>query len=272
MKSNDKSVTKQKVKRVKKENRGHIISPNISLNNKKKKVNIKKLKEIRDRRSLRAPKRKKKKLDWSKVTRDEKIPFSFSPTNKEREEMLSVLKLTMHNPAKKLLVKKLGDGFATAYQRYRRALERERGKRGCFLVSDSSMKHAQQGGIRCIQKEVTPFEVLRYWHEHIGDFKDGSLKIPPLTWVASEQAIETVACSDLSAKREKPSFGNSFSGKELDPKVRKLLKKFGVEEQEERFLLQIQNTACAISQGASFYIPKRIKQAAEYLVKVHFSK
>jgi len=271
MKSNDKSVTKRKVKRVKKENRGHIISP-ISSDNKKKRINIKKLKEIRDRRSLCAPKRKKKKLDWSQVAQNKKLSFSFSPTDEEREEMLSILKLTMHNPAKKLLVKKLGDGFAIAYQRYRRALEREQGKRGCFLVSDSSMKHAQQGGIRCIQKEITPFEVLRYWHKHIGDFKNGSLKIPPLTWVASEQAIETVACSDLSAKGEKPSFGNSFSGKELDPKVRELLKKFGVEEQEEEFLLQIQNAACAISQGALFYIPKKIKRAAKYLAKAHFSK
>ncbi len=271
MKDNDKSVTKECRKKTKKNESGHIISSNIS-SNKKKKVNIKKLKEIRDRRSLRAPKRKKKKLDWSKIARNEKTSFSFSPTDKEREEMFSVLKLTMHNPAKKLLVKKLGDGFAVAYQRYRRALEREQGKRGCFLVSDSSMYNAQQGGIRCIQKEVTPFEVLRYWHEHIGDFKDGSLKIPPLTWVSSEQAIETVACSDLNAKKEKPSFGNSFSGKELDPKVRRLLKKFGVEEQEEGFLLQIQNTACAISKGASFYIPKRIKRAAEYLAKVYFSK
>jgi hypothetical protein len=274
-KSRDKSVIDRGEKKPENEESG--LYSIYSNNNISSGIKINKIKEINNnRRLLRKSKSKRIPFDWGRVSKTGKTSISFALSQKQREKLISILDLKTKSPIKTQLVKKLGIEFARAYERYRKALQRDQGKRGHFFVSDKSMVHAQRGGERCIRKEVTPFQVFKYWHEHMSDFKDGSLKIPPLTWVASEQAIETVSCSDLDLleeKNKKPIFGNSYNAERLDPKIKTLLaKKFDVDDLDDNYFLQIQNTAYALSEGATFFVGKKIKKMAMHLVKNYYGK
>lgn len=270
-KNSEKSIKKKKKSRsTGEETRLYISSySNSSI--------IEEIKKIKDgRRPSPTPKRQKPKkvpFDWGKVDKYGKPIISFNPSPDEREKMIEILNLTMRKPIKRELVAKLGKEFGRAYERYRRALERAAGKRAHWLLGGNSMKLAEAGGERCIRKGVTPFQVLRYWHDHIKDVCDGSMKIPPLGFISSEQAIETVACANLEKEDKKTNFGNSFvSINQLDPNIRKVLLKggFKVKKMEEEYLLQVQHAAIAKHNGYNFFVSGKIKKMINYLIKNYY--
>lgn len=273
-KNKDKSVKKKGSGQTKKTESALYISSYSNISSGGIVEEIKKIKDGR-RPSPEPKKQKPKKIpfDWAKVDKRGKPIISFNPSPEEREKMIEILNLTMRKPVKRRLVEKLGKEFGRAYQRYRRALERAEGKRGHWLLGGTSMKQAQAAGERCIRKGITPFQVLRYWHEHIGDVCDGSMKIPPLGFISSEQAIETVACANLEQEGTRVEFGNSFvSMNQLDPNLRKVLTNggFDIDELNDEHLLQIQHAAIAKKSGFNFFVSKKIKRMIKYLNKNYY--
>ena len=128
----------------------------------------------------------------------------------------------------------------------------------------------------CIRKGVTPRQLLAYWHNHIGDFSDAKLIIPPLSFLSSPANVDTVACSDLKmlepkeqAKRMSPG-ANSFSDMKLyDGRVRQTLQKAGYKTNKysDRDLMSIQFAARAIAQGIDMFVDDELRPMAEHLAK-----
>lgn len=250
--------------------KAHSIYHNINSIYKEKKE-----KHNNERSELRKNSQKKTPFDWKKINKGGKQKNLFNPNPAQREKMISVLDIKKtRSVEREALISILGQEFGNIYERYRRALQREEGKRATWLLSVSSKKHACLGGERCIRKGVTPTQVLKYWHEHVDDLCDKTFKIPPLTFISSNEAIETVSCN-IENEKENNEFGNSFASiNQLEPKLRKKLQEGGFKTNHisDEYLLQIQHAALAMSECVNFYVSGEIRKMAKYLSEHFFGE
>ena len=213
-------------------------------------------------------------IDWVKLDSYGRPIISFSPDPKERARLIRILNKTNRNPIKKKLLEKLRTKFAWSYIIYRRQLQEIDGRKPSFRLPDDEMKYAERAAVHCIRKEVTPRQVLKYWHEHIGNFKNSGMKVPPISFLSAAANIETVSCSDLKEldepKKKVSRFGNSFADlNQYDFRVREVLEKGGYNttKYSDKYLLSVQFAAKAFALGTELFVEKTIRPMAKYLAR-----
>jgi len=201
--------------------------------------------------------------------------ITFDPRRPKHARMQEILDLPPKTARRVELVARLETEFSRLYSRYRQKADRAKGRTySNYAVTDRERKYAAIAGVLCIQRGVTPRQVLEYWHEHIKHFsgKASGMTVPGLAFLSSVANIDTVACSvvpDPTApggarvvKAEvltKPKAGNSFSDTSgLDVRLRPGLEAAGFPTQEynDRYLLTVQKNAIAIGAGRDIFIAK----------------
>lgn len=238
-------------------------------------IDLKKLKEdkIKRKRKMTKSSKKRTEIDWLRLDAHGRPIISFSPEPRERDRMIEILNKRSMNPIKKKLLEKLKTKFAWSYVIYRRQLQEIAGRKPSYRLPEDEMKFAERAAVHCIKFGVTPRQVLKYWHENIGNFKN-DMVIPPISFLSAATTIETVACSDLK-ELEKPKvklskFGNSFADlDQYDPRVRDTLEKGGYDTKKysDKYLMSIQFAAKAFALGADLFVEKTIRPMAKYLAK-----
>jgi hypothetical protein len=211
-------------------------------------------------------------IDWLRLDQRGEPSVSFEPTVAERKRLIAVLNRKPRDSERKRLMSKVATEFGRIYTRYRRQAERRTGRSYSeYEVLPDERKYAAEAGMWCIQKQVTPRQVLEYWDENIKHFADGSMALPPLSFLRWPANIDRVACSVLGKGRKhrsahprpgseaspKPSGGNSFSELDgLDVRLRPALNDAGFDTvaYNDRYLLGIQFNALAIAEGRRIFM------------------
>lgn len=201
--------------------------------------------------------------------------ITFDPRRDKHARMQQILDLPTKSTRRAELVARLETEFCRLYSRYRQKADRAKGRSySNYKVTDRERKYAATAGVLCIQKAVTPRQVLEYWHDHIKHFsgKASGMTVPGLAFLSSAANIDTVACSVVPddkapggarvVKAEvltKPKAGNSFSDTSgLDVRLRPGLEAAGHATQayNDRYLLTVQKNAIAIAAGRDIFIAK----------------
>lgn len=213
-------------------------------------------------------------IDWLRLDQRGNPSVSFDPSDADRKRLLTVLARKPRDSERKRLVAKIATEFGRIYTRYRRQAERRHRAYSeyDYDVLPEERKYSADAGVFCIQKSVTPRQVLEYWDANIKHFADGSMFLPPLSFLRWPANIDRVACSVLSKGRgkrkggqsrhtpeptAKPTGGNSFSEIEgLDVRLRPALNEAGFETMayNDRYLLGIQYNALAIASGERIFM------------------
>jgi len=261
-------------------------------------LSISKLKKIREENKRKKSEKikkgieKKKKrsfavgqnIDWTKLDQRGDPAISFSPSVKTRKLMIEILDGSNRNQMKRRFIKKMGSEFGRIYSRYRRLLQREAGNQPTYLLPSQEHKYAAAAAEWCVRKEVTPRQVLTYWHMNIANFAERTMKIPPLVFLSSPANIDTVACASLEsseagwkAGQPKPSTPSShgFSDlRQLDARLRPALERAGFETQayNDRHLLTIQKTAIARANGARIFVGADLKAMIDWASRNLYGK
>lgn len=239
--------------------------------------------EKNSRRALRSKaSRARKERNDAKLARGEDLMgwddleiITFDPTRDKHSRMQRVLDLPKKNSKRAELVERLGTEFSRLYSRYRQKADRAKGRSySNYKVEEGERRYAAAAGVLCIQKSVTPRQVLEYWHEHIKHFsgKASKMTVPGLSFLSSAVNIDTVACSIVPDPKApggarvikgeiltKPKAGNSFSDTSgLDVRIRPGLESAGFHTQDynDRYLLTVQKNAIAIASGRDIFIAK----------------
>lgn len=200
---------------------------------------------------------------------------SFDPHSKERPRLLRILSKSKRDVKRKKLIAKLGVEFSRIYVRYRRAAEVSQGRPISFssTLPEKEKGYAAEAGVLCIEKGVTPRQVLEYWHEHIGSFAHKGLTIPPLSMLKSSAMIDQVACSNLDGKkRKKPKKKqrNTFAQtNSLDDRLRAGIESLGLDSSEysDRFLATIQSMADSIRNGNKIFMSPQLRPIVAWAVE-----
>jgi len=213
-------------------------------------------------------------IDWSELDQRGEPKISFAPSDDERRRMIKVLDRSATDRHRQRMVRKLGIEFMRIYTRYRKALLIQRGaiaSAKSFSIHDKERPHAQAAGEMCIRKEVTPRQVLTYWHYNIKSFAQKGLKLPSLSFLSSPANIESVACADLDEierqqelkKRNaaRPARGDGFDPSDLDRRIRPVLLKagFDLDDWDDRALMTIQAGARTVAMGVKIFISSNMK-------------
>lgn len=204
-------------------------------------------------------------LDWSQLDQQGNPSISFDPGNPLRSKILVALGRSPHDRLRRALVGKLGKEFGRIYERYRKDVERRQRGISSYQLTSGERKACEAAGVLCIQRGVTPRQVLEYWHKNIGQFTDGSLVIPPLSILKSPAAIDRVSVSSMAnprtAGRERPTVQpklerNPYATAGLDVRLRPALERAGypMNKYNDRFLLSIQHNAIALASGKKVFL------------------
>jgi hypothetical protein len=210
-----------------------------------------------------------KPIDWDRLDQWGKPQITFNPSTQEREQMVALLsgdsrRLTpAERKLKRDMEKKLESEFTRMYERYRRMVLRENGSaKTMYEVMEGERKYALKAAVACIVKGVTPRQVLEYWHNHIGDFADSKMPVPPITFLSQPANIDTVQISTMPGQSNKPkrarkrgrlpSVHTMSDTSLLHPKLRKALMSQGFDlmEMNDSYLTTIQAYAIDIVSGA----------------------
>jgi len=211
-------------------------------------------------------------LDW----RDLDI-VTFDPRAPKHRVMRVILARKPKDADRVALVKRLETEFCRLYSRYRRAAERAKGRPvSSYEVSKKERKYAAAAGVLCVQRGVTPRQLMEFWHANIKHFRHASaMNVPTLSFLSGAANIDTVACGlvlDETAPGGarigataptadgadlRPRAGNSFCDTtRLDARLRVGLEAAGFSTREfnDRYLLTVQKNAQAIAAGRDIFI------------------
>jgi len=240
--------------------------------------------ERRDRRNAENRARGIDVLDWNELDRPKKLRrgesdldlVTFDPRTDKHKLMRKVLALKPRDPERVKLVRRIETEFCRLYSRYRRAAERALGRpTSSYEVSEKERKYAAQAGVLCVQRGVTPRQLMEFWHANIKHFRRAAHQhVPSLAFLSGPANIDTVACGlvlDETAPGGarigtgdaeggvRPRAGNSFSDlTRLDPRLRPGLDGagFSTRELNDRYLLTVQKNAVGIANGRDIFIGK----------------
>jgi hypothetical protein len=210
-------------------------------------------------------------LDWNDLD-----IVTFDPRRPKHRLMCKLLERKPRDPGRTALVKRLETEFCRLYTRYRRAAERAAGRPVvAYEVTDKERKYAAAAGILCVQRGVTPRQLMEFWHANIKHFRRAShMTVPTLSFLSAPANIDTVACglvldetapggsrigasSDSDGSDVRPKAGNSFSDTaRLDARLRPGLEGagFSTRELNDRYLLTVQKNALGIANGRDIFI------------------
>jgi hypothetical protein len=139
-------------------------------------------------------------------------------------------------------------------------------------------KHAMLAATLCIHRRVTPSQLIGYWVEHVGDFT--GMKFPALNFLAVVGNVDRVSVEVMVGPAKKPKSKrrgpevHAYSGA-LDPGLRPGLIDAGLMESGEfsdRFLMTIQTTAQALSQGRRLFVSAKLKPLVRWAVEHLYSE
>lgn len=223
-------------------------------------------------------------LDWNELDEPKKLVpgetdldlVTFDPRTSKHELMRTVLARKPRDPERAALVKRLETEFCRLYTRYRRAAERANGRPVVtYEVTQKERKYAQAAGVLCVQRGVTPRQLMEFWHANIKHFKRASnMQVPSLSFLSSVANVDTVACglvldetapggsrigSNAEGDGVRPREGNSFSDTaRLDARLRPGLEGagFSTRQLNDRYLLTVQKNAQGIATGRDIFIGK----------------
>jgi hypothetical protein len=240
--------------------------------------------ERRERRNAANRARGVEVLDWAELDTPRKLEagetdldlVTFDPRQPKHALMRKVLARKSRDPERVKLVKRLESEFCRLYSRYRRAAERAHGKSVVtYWVSDKERKYAAQAGVLCVQRGVTPRQLMEFWHANIKHFRRASgMQVPSLAFLSGVANIDTVACglvfdetapggarigTSEPANDVRPRAGNSFSDTgRLDVRLRAGLEAagFSTRELNDRYLLTVQKNALGLAAGRDIFIGK----------------
>lgn len=211
-------------------------------------------------------------LDWNDLDL-----VTFDPRRPKHRLMRTLLARKARDPARAALVKRLETEFCRLYTRYRRAAERANGRPVVtYDVTDKERKYAAAAGVMCVQRGVTPRQLMEFWHANLKHFRRAAnMNVPTLSFLSSVANIDTVACglvldetapggarigtSDPEGNGARPRAGNSFSDTtRLDARLRNGLEGagFSTRELNDRYLLTVQKNALGIAAGRDIFIGK----------------
>lgn len=241
--------------------RKRILSNNLSLD--KMKV------EKRDGRAKRGRSKKQKQEQRSKAaTRAPSEHLTFSPDDETRARMVKTLLRKPSNPERRKLEVNLTREFLRMYKRRRNEVQPD------YMMLPQEKKHATAAATLCIHRRVTPSQLIDYWVEHVGDFT--GMKFPALNFLAVVGNVDRVSVEVMVTRpgqKNKPKRRggpevHAYSGK-LDERLArgliaaKLLKSG---ELSDRFLMTIQTTAHAVSQGRHLFVSAKLKPLVQWAV------
>lgn len=223
-------------------------------------------------------------LDWNELDKPKKLEpgesdldlITFDPRTAKHALMRKVLARKPRDPERMKLVKRLETEMCRLYSRYRRAAERATGRATVtYDVSDPERKYAATCAVLCVQRGVTPRQLMEFWHQNIKHFRRAAhQRVPTLSFLSGISNIDTVACglvldetapggsrigsseaSESDAVR--PRAGNSFSDtSRLDPRLRPGLDRagFATRQLDDRYLLTVQKNAVGLAAGRDIFI------------------
>jgi hypothetical protein len=145
-----------------------------------------------------------------------------------------------------------------------------------YEVTDKERKYAAAAGVQCVQRGVTPRQLMEFWHANIKHFqRAANMQVPTLSFLSGISNIDTVACglvldetapggarigtNDPEGNGARPRAGNSFSDtSRLDSRLRPGLEGAGYSTRElnDRYLLTVQKNALGIAAGRDIFIGK----------------
>lgn len=224
-----------------------------------------------DGRAKRGRNKKQKQAQRAKAaSRAPSEHLTFSPDDKTRAKMVKLLSRKPSNPERKALEVKLTREFLRMYKRRRHEVQPD------YQMLPQERKHATLAASLCIHRRVTPSQLIDYWVEHVGDFT--GMKFPSLNFLAVVGNVDRVSVEvSVSApskkrgrtKRRGDPEIHAYSGS-LDPRLRRGLidaKLLEAGELSDRFLMTIQTTAQAISQGRSLFVSSKLKPLVNWAVE-----
>lgn len=209
-------------------------------------------------------------LDWNDLD-----VVTFDPRRTKHRLMRILLARKPRDPERAALVKRLETEFCRLYTRYRRAAERAHGRPVVtYEVTDKERKYAAAAGVLCVQRGVTPRQLMEFWHANLKHFRRAAnMYVPTLSFLSGVSNIDTVACglvldetapggtrigtSDPDGNGARPRAGNSFSDTtRLDARLRSGLEGagFSTRELNDRYLLTVQKNALGIANGRDIFI------------------
>ncbi len=223
-----------------------------------------------------------KLLDWTRLDQWGRPVVSFTPSKKMRRDMMEVLDKPPQAKVRRQLVKKLGIEYSRIYCRYRRLVEKAAGRQPNYRMGEKEQRHCEMAAIQCLVHRVTPRQVLEYWHQHIRDFADGRMTLPPVTFLKSPRVVAVVAeqgpdtiggwtIDEIRARsRESVDSGKIFSGTAvLDKRVRHGLNRAGLQTwgMTDQELLQVQTLAGSITAGYEIFVAGKTKKMVDWVIK-----
>lgn len=139
------------------------------------------------------------RMEFAKLDQNGSPVISFDPDSPLRDGMCDILMRPARDAERKQLVEKLGIEFGRIYVRYRKGAEAERGKRSIYAlgIPEAEQHHAEEAGVQCILKGITPRNLLEYWHKNIRTFADRDMIIAPLALMKSPGMVDQAACSHV---------------------------------------------------------------------------
>jgi len=224
-------------------------------------------------------------IDWVQLDRYEDPVLTFDPGSRRHPLFLAILDRPKSDKSRQALVDKIATEFSRIYTRYRREAERRRKLVSTYNVSAEERRYAEEAGIMCLRKGVTPRQLLQYWDANIGNFAQRDMVLPPLSFLKSPANIDRVACSSMSApaptsaavsaESPKPPAGNSYTAMgQLHPELRKTLEQGGFKTQayNDRYLLTLQHNAELLAKGTKVFMAAgKAKEMAEFVAEVLFT-
>jgi hypothetical protein len=226
----------------------------------------------RDRRNASNRARGIEVLDWNELDEPKKLPGQT-----DLDLITFVLARKPKDPERMKLVERLTSEMCRLYSRYRRAAERANGRPTVtYDVSKPERKYAAQCAVLCVQRGVTPRQLMEFWHANIKHFRRAAhQRVPSLSFLSGISNIDTVACglvldetapagariasTDEDADSSRPRHGNSFSDtSKLDPRLRPGLDGagFSTRQLDDRYLLTVQKNALGLAAGRDIFIGK----------------
>lgn len=238
--------------------------------------------EAAQKRASRSP-----DINWADIDRNGDPILSWDASTKRHQLLLVILDRRVQDKTRRALVNKITTEFCRVYTRYRREAERRTRAYSIYSIPTDERRYATEAGIHCLRKGVTPLQLLQYWDQHIGNFADKTMVLPPLSFLKSPANVDRVACSTFALPNRgplgasagprpgaapaggvKPHAGSSYAKTEgLDPRLRRTLERNGFSTQayNDRFLLTIQHNAQLIASGTRLFLPEgKAKKMAEF--------
>ncbi len=216
---------------------------------------------------------------WNELADCKDEVFDYSPDAKKRQKLLKILEKSKKDEERVELEEKLAKEFVRVYIRYRRMLQEQKtGKKSSrtYVAPDDEMKFAKKAGTHCLQKSITPVDLLEYWHENVKNFANKRLMIPSLVFLSSPAIADTVACSDMFYENDggEPVSHSFCNTNKLNRRLRKSLEKagFSTTKLNDRYLLTIQSTAKSIANGVPLFVGNEIREMVFWVAENFFGK